>query len=123
MAFALELTPEQEAELRTALSANLVKSALPKAFALSQNAPNPFNPATTISYSIPEGVAGQVSLKVFDMRGRLVRTLVDEVKEAGNYTIFWDGAAENGNKVASGVYFYRMISGSFSQTRKMVLVK
>ena len=90
-------------------------------FNLSQNYPNPFNPNTSISYALPSG--SNVSLNVYDIRGRLVRTLVDERKPAGSYNLMWDGTDELGRKVSSGVYFYRMQSGDFTQTRKMVIVK
>ncbi|MBN2288638.1 MAG: T9SS type A sorting domain-containing protein [Candidatus Glassbacteria bacterium] len=103
----------------------LAAADLPRASALTQNSPNPFNPSTTISYSVRgSGVAtAQVSLKVYNLRGQLVRTLVDEVKPAGSYTVHWDGHSDNGSQVASGVYFYRMKTQDFVQTRKMVLLK
>lgn len=120
----MDLTAEQEEAFRIALyGQGGAKSSLPKAFALNQNAPNPFNPATAISYSVPDGASLAVNLTVFDIRGKLVRTLVSEVKNAGTYTVFWDGTNESGTKVSSGVYFYRMKAGSFVQTRKMVLLK
>ncbi|HUU30027.1 MAG TPA: PQQ-binding-like beta-propeller repeat protein [archaeon] len=96
---------------------------LPKVFSLSQNSPNPFNPSTTISYSVPEGHTMFVTLKVYDLRGRLVQTLVNELREASNYSVFWDGTDLSGRKVASGVYFYRLQAGEFTRTRKMVLLK
>jgi len=96
---------------------------LPKAFSLGQNAPNPFNPSTTISYSVPEGQTVQATLKVYDLRGRLVRTLVDAECQPGNYSVFWDGRDEKGQQLSSGVYLYRMRAGDFTQTRKMVLLK
>jgi len=96
---------------------------LPKAFSLRQNSPNPFNPSTTISYSVPEDQSVQVSLKVYDLRGRLVCTLVNEERQPGTYSVFWDGRDESGQQVSSGVYLYRMRAGEFTQTRKMVLVK
>ena len=96
---------------------------LPKVFSLSQNYPNPFNPSTAISYSVPEGHTVFVTLKVYDLRGRLVQTLVNELREAGNYSVFWDGTDISGRKVASGVYFYRLQAGEFTRTRKMVLLK
>ena len=107
----------------SAILGKQARAALPRAFTLSRNAPNPFNPSTTISYSIAEGTASHVSLKVYDLRGRLVTTLVDEVSEAGNYTVNWDGRNKIGRQVASGVYFYRLGAGDFIQTRKMVLLK
>jgi len=96
---------------------------LPKTYSLSQNSPNPFNPATTISYSLPEGNPVHVSIRIYDLRGRLLRTLVDCVKEAGSYSIFWDGRDEKGRRLSSGIYFYRMKAGDFVQTRKMVILK
>ena len=96
---------------------------MPKVFSLAQNSPNPFNPSTTISYSVPEGTSVQVTLKVYDIRGRLVRTLVDEVRQPGTYSVFWDGKDEAGCQVSSGVYLYRMQARDFVQTRKMVLLK
>ena len=99
------------------------KAVLPKAFALGQNYPNPFNPSTTIAYDIPEGKEVQVRLNIYNVRGQLVRTLVDEVKSEGAYQIQWDGSSNNGQKVSSGVYFYRLVAGEFNQTRKMVILK
>jgi hypothetical protein len=92
-------------------SASIVKS-----FDLQQNYPNPFNPSTSISYK--ESKEGFVSLKVYDMIGREVATLVNEVKHTGNYSIDWNAAG-----MCSGIYFYKMQTGSFSATRKMLLVK
>ena len=99
-------------------------ASLPKAFALAQNYPNPFNPSTTINYQIPED-AGNVSftLSVYDIRGRLVKTLASGTKSAGSYTAFWDGTDSNGRQVSSGVYFYRFTSSKYSSTRKMILLK
>ena len=119
----LDLTEEQEAAFRLALYGQAGTARLPKVFSLAQNSPNPFNPATTISYSVPEGTLVQVKLTVYNIRGQLVRTLVDEVREPGSYTVYWDGRNDAGRQVASGVYFYRMRAGDFVQTRKMVLLK
>jgi len=93
-----------------------VNAGVPKTFALEQNYPNPFNPSTAISYQLP--VAGNVSLKVFDMLGKEVATLVNARQEAGAYTVNF-----NANNLSSGVYFYRLQAGNFVQTRKMMLVK
>ena len=95
---------------------------LPKTFALGQNYPNPFNPTTTISYDVPAG-GGHVTLRIYDVAGRLVRTLVDGAGTAGRKTASWDGGSDSGHKVATGVYFYRMTAPGFEQTRKMVLMK
>jgi hypothetical protein len=91
------------------------------AYSLSQNYPNPFNPVTEISFQIPTD--GAVSLEVYDVSGRLVRTLVNGHRTSGPYTERWDGKDDNGRSVATGVYFYRMKAGSFNQTRRMVLLK
>ena len=99
------------------------KAVLPKAYALSQNYPNPFNPSTTIAFDVPEGKEVSVRLNVYNMRGQLVRTLVSEVKSEGSYQIQWNGDDNYGRKVSSGVYFYRIVAGEFSQTRKMVILK
>jgi hypothetical protein len=96
--------------------AETVKNDLPAEFALEQNYPNPFNPATEIRYQIPE--AGHVQIRVYDILGKVVATLVDEQKNAGIYNVFWDA----GN-LASGVYVYTMQAGSFVQTKKLILMK
>jgi hypothetical protein len=89
---------------------------VPKAYALAQNYPNPFNPSTRIRYSIPE--AGRVSLKVFNIIGQEVATLVNQEQTAGNYVALFEST-----KLPSGVYFYRLEAGSFRQVHKMVLMK
>jgi hypothetical protein len=89
---------------------------LPREFALSQNYPNPFNPTTSFEFEVPSFEF--VSLKVFDVLGREVATLVDEIKQAGEYKVTWDAG-----KMASGIYFYRLQAGVFVETKKMVLAK
>ena len=89
---------------------------LPSDIYLSQNFPNPFNPTTMISYKIP--VNSQVSLKIYDVLGKEVVTLVNEVKEAGTYSAQFDGA-----KLSSGVYFYTLQAGKFIETKKLLLTK
>jgi hypothetical protein len=96
---------------------------LPSAmFALAQNFPNPFNPTTTINYSVKAG-GGQVSLVVYDVGGRQVRTLVNGHQGEGAKSVTWNGTNDRGMRVASGIYFYRMIAPGFNQTRKMVLLR
>jgi hypothetical protein len=95
--------------------------ALPTVYNLSQNYPNPFNPTTTIDYSIPQ--SGNVELVIFNMAGQKVRTLVNERQDAAFYKVVWDGRNDLGESVASGLYFYRMVSGNFSKIEKMTLVK
>jgi hypothetical protein len=87
-----------------------------KQFQLSQNYPNPFNPSTSIEYQVPR--KSSISLRVFDVLGREVSTLVNEVKEAGNYTAIF-----NASSLSSGVYYYTLRSGGLSQTRRMILAK
>jgi hypothetical protein len=95
---------------------------LPQSFALHANVPNPFNPITTISYDIPAGGA-DVNISIFDVSGRLVRELVREHRPAGVSSAQWNGENDRGQRVASGVYFYRMRAGDFVETKKMVLLK
>jgi hypothetical protein len=90
--------------------------------ALHPNVPNPFNPNTTIRYDVLEGGA-DVNISIFDVSGRLVRTLVDGHRAAGTWSVQWNGDDDRGRRVASGVYFYRMRAGSFVDTKKMVLLK
>ncbi len=90
-------------------------------FALQQNHPNPFNPTTTIGYSL--SAADEVRLVVYDARGALVKVLVDEAKTAGEYSAVWNGLDNNGNAVASGVYFYRLIVGQHITAKKRVMLK
>ena len=95
---------------------------IPASYELSQNFPNPFNPATTIRYGLPE--AERVTLKVFNLLGEEVVTLIaDESKEAGYHTAIWNGRNQTGQSVASGVYVYRLRAGSLVMTKKMALVQ
>jgi hypothetical protein len=107
------------------MGANLKKQALenysdgtglPKEFKLEQNYPNPFNPSTRINYQLPE--KKHVSLKIYDIRGTLVATLIDKEVDAGYHAIEW-----NASGFASGVYFYRLKSGSFVATKRLLLLK
>jgi hypothetical protein len=96
-------------------------NSIPTSYSLSQNYPNPFNPTTTISFSIPICVTSDVphvSLKIYDVLGREVATLVDEEKPAGNYEILFDGS-----NLTSGIYFYTLKAEGFSETKKMLLIK
>ena len=88
---------------------------------LEQNTPNPFNPQTAIRFTL--SATQNVSLAVYDVSGRLVRTLASGTQEMGTHTITWDGRNDAGATVSSGVYFYRLDAGKFSQTRKMVMLK
>ncbi|UCE20014.1 MAG: T9SS type A sorting domain-containing protein [Gemmatimonadota bacterium] len=104
----------------------LVEKAIgvPTEFHLSQNYPNPFNPSTDIRYQIADNrSAVHTTLKIYNILGQAVRTLVDEVKEPGYYEVTWDGLDEEGHEISSGIYFYRLQSGDFTATRRMVLMK
>ena len=88
---------------------------------LDTNVPNPFNPSTAIRYEI--GESGRASLRIYDVSGALVRTLVDRSHDVGDYQASWDGRDQTGKAVASGVYFYRLETHDYAQTRRMVLLK
>jgi hypothetical protein len=93
----------------------------PSNYALSQNYPNPYNPVTQITYQLPQ--PGVVSLKIYNVQGQLVRTLVNEYKPAGTHSISWNGRNDLGMEVSSGIYFYRIQAGSFTETKRMILIK
>lgn len=94
---------------------------LPEQFSLGQNYPNPFNPDTQIGFSVP--VRSRVTVKIFDILGRLVTTLIDETVPAGNHSVIWHGVDSEGDPVPSGIYLYSIKTGEYSRARKMVLVK
>ncbi len=102
-------------------TATPVLPAKPLRTALEPAVPNPFNPTTTIGFSLAE--RAHVRLVVFDVSGRRVRTLVDATRAPAHYRVTWDGRTDRGARVASGVYFYRLEAGAFRSTRKMVLLK
>jgi len=94
---------------------------LPKEFNLGQNYPNPFNPTTVLEYALPN--AAQVKIHIYNILGQKVRNLVDETQEPGYKTVSWDGKDDSGREVSSGIYFYRIVAGSFVKCRKMALLK
>ena len=98
-----------------------VHKSLPLAYALNQNFPNPFNPTTTICYSVRE--RHETKLVIYNMLGQTVRTLVHRPQDAGIYTVQWDGRNDHGQQVSSGVYFYRLKSGTFVDTKRMLLLQ
>jgi hypothetical protein len=120
-------------------------SNLPKGYTLSQNYPNPFNPVTSIQYAVgsrqieaadgglvlsevegrrtADNSAQHVTLKVYNILGQLVKTLVNEEKLPGGYQVIWDAKDQNGEEVSSGIYFYRFESGKYVETKKMILLK
>ena len=107
---------------RLALPAPVQLQTRPEAFALANNYPNPFNPATTIKYALPQ--AADVELTVYNVVGQVVRTLVAEHQSAGRYAVEWDAANDSGHSLSSGMYFYRLeAGGEFLETKKMLLLK
>ena len=91
-------------------------ASIPLTYSLAQNYPNPFNPSTKINFSIPK--QGNVSLKIYDVLGKEVMTLLNETKQPGNYEVVF-----NGTNLSSGAYFYRLESGEFSDIKRMILIK
>ncbi len=107
--------------LGTLTGVEVVTNKVPAAFALDQNYPNPFNPTTTIGFSLPK--SENVRILIYNSIGQLVKTLVDNHFSAGSYKVTWDGRNVSGSSVSSGVYFYKLTTKGFSQTRKMLLMK
>jgi len=97
------------------------EAAVPTVFALHQNSPNPFNPTTSIKYDMPK--AGDVQIAVFNVLGQRVTDLVNGYQEAGSHEVVWNGKDDGGSSVASGIYFYRIKTSEFSDTKKMLLMK
>ncbi|MHB9029214.1 MAG: TolB family protein, partial [Candidatus Latescibacterota bacterium] len=99
------------------------ENAIPVSFSLDQNYPNPFNPMTTIRFAIPGEQSVPVRLYVYDLRGGLVRKLVDDSRTPGMYTVEWNAADDSGRQVSSGMYLYKLQAGSFVNTKKMLLMR
>ena len=103
-------------------SASLSLQTRPTAFSLADNFPNPFNPATTIQYALPQAADGE--LTVYNVVGQPVRTLVAEHQSAGRYAVEWDATNDRGHSLSSGMYFYRLQAGEeFREVKKMLLLK
>jgi predicted CXXCH cytochrome family protein len=98
-----------------------ISSEVPAVYSLSQNYPNPFNPSTKIKFSLPK--AEDVLIKIYDITGREVYTLVNQKMQPGNYIATWTSVNMEGKSVASGVYFYRIVAGDFVESKKMILVR
>jgi len=119
------IDPNEWFEYKYGITSVVKNNQLPSAFSLEQNYPNPFNPSTTISFSIPssplppgEGSGVRATLTVFDLLGREVATLINEHLDPGSYSVTW-----NAQNSPSGIYFYRLHSGDFTQTKRMLLLK
>ncbi len=95
---------------------------IPISFGLDQNAPNPFNPVTTLNFAVPAS-GGDVEIAVYDVSGRRTALLASGHHDAGRYTVVWDGCDDGGRRVASGIYFARMVAPDYVTTRKMILLK
>lgn len=93
----------------------------PDTFTISQNAPNPFNPETTIAYTLPE--PSRVKILIYNVLGQKVRTLVNAHKPVGVYRVTWDGKNDSGHSVSSGLYLYKITAGPFTGIRKMLVLK
>jgi len=102
-------------------NAEELKDLQPSHFELKGNYPNPFNPETVIKFNLPQD--SRVTLRVYNILGQVVNTVVDEVLPAGAHAVVWDGKNEQGKDVASGVYFYRIKAGDFESTQKMTLLR
>lgn len=102
-------------------SISKLSPSIPKEFALNQNFPNPFNPQTEINFSLPEPAF--VTLKIYNILGQAIRTLVNQRIESGSYSVVWDGLDDNNKEVSSGIYFYKIQAGKFRQAMKMILTK
>ncbi|TFH57931.1 MAG: T9SS type A sorting domain-containing protein [Candidatus Zixiibacteriota bacterium] len=94
---------------------------LPLTYQLQQNYPTPFNPSTSIHFSIPRH--GRVRIDVFNLLGQSVTTLIDKEIDAGVHSVSWDGRNAAGTEAANGIYFYRLEAGEFTATRKMMMIK
>jgi hypothetical protein len=101
--------------------ASATEQTKPTVFSLAQNYPNPFNPETVIKFSLPQD--SKVTLRIYNVLGQVVNTLVDQVFPAGNHSVTWDGKNEQGSDVASGVYFYRLKADSYESIMKMTLLR
>lgn len=94
---------------------------IPAITTLKGNHPNPFNPVTTITYSVKENLPVQIG--IYNVKGQLIRTLVNESKAPGNHSVVWTGTDDNGRSVSSGIYFYKMQAGKYTSTKKMIMMK
>ncbi len=114
-------------EILQAAQKNLIPTSVndpivPAEISLYQNYPNPFNPSTTISFDVTS-TSSFVNLEIFNMKGQKVKQLVNGQLPAGQHQIIWNGTDNNGNSVTSGIYFYKLKSGVYTSTRKMILMK
>jgi hypothetical protein len=107
--------------LRSATDASDNGNSMPADFLVEQNRPNPFNPRTTIEFSLPH--SARVTIDIYNLLGETIRTLVSQTMPAGDHSVVWDGRADSGGEVSSGIYFYRLRADDFSTTKKMLLLR
>jgi hypothetical protein len=117
----MELSASIHRRSRDNTDESLNDALVPTEYKLYQNYPNPFNPATEIRYDLSEAV--QVQLKIFNVLGQHVVTLVDQVANAGAFRVYWDGKNANGIDVATGMYIYQLKAGNFNDAKKMVMLR
>ena len=115
------LTPSSSISVTVVVVSSKSKTLLPDAFSLSQNYPNPFNPQTVIKYTLPEDC--HVELILYNILGQKVKTLVNEYQSAGYRMIHWNGRDDEGNEIPSGLYFYKIKTPKYSETKKMILLR
>lgn len=108
-------------DLFTSVDSSIVENNLPQSVELQQNYPNPFNPQTIIKYTLPKNC--QVKIAIYNILGQKVRTLIDQYQTKGQRRVYWDGKDDQGSELTSGIYFYRLQTSEFSQTKKMVLLR
>ncbi|RMH69849.1 MAG: T9SS C-terminal target domain-containing protein [Gemmatimonadetes bacterium] len=113
--------PYQPVEWYTSVPVEQQSTAVPKIASLHQNYPNPFNPQTTIRYDLAQ--ASPVKLGIYNLKGELIRTLVDQSHTAGSYTVYWDGKNQQGEAVASGMYSYRLVTPNQTISKPMILLR
>jgi len=119
------LTVKKAGVLTTVTNDQSSSSGLPETFELKQNYPNPFNPSTTVRFIVPANLGAQqvVTLRIYNVMGQLVRTLVNGSFASGSYIAVWNGENEAGVKVSTGVYFYELSAGNFTAMKRMILAK
>jgi flagellar hook assembly protein FlgD len=105
----------------TAVEEGQGSAAVPVELVLEQNHPNPFNPATSISYTLPRNA--HVRIAVYNVLGEEVALLIDGQQSAGSHSVIWNGTTDSGHAVPSGIYFYHLSAGQFVDTKKMLLLK
>jgi hypothetical protein len=117
--------PERAGEQLAKDASGFDTQGMPEEFGLMQNYPNPFNAGTTISFNIPDSEYGDqtIRLMIFDLQGRVIKTLTQGSYQPGRHQVYWDGSTDDGEMAASGVYFYRLIAGDYSVSKRMVMLK